>query len=414
VSRRGSASLIVALLAGLLWPGTIAAQVTQTVDFEGLAVGTALDQAYQSLGLSIPGARIDTFPRPQAGKQVARIVRTDNTQRLILTLVFATPQLTVRFYAGTIASQGAIVRGMARALDSLGKVIATQTMDTVSKGACSTPVILRTGTPSIRQVQVVFSTYNPNMAAALAIVSPDIAIDELSFTGLPLTPPPRQTHVPDLAKMTQAEAIVRLRDSGLQLKYEPNRPKLPGLGTVTHQAPPFGTPIAVGESVSITLGFVDTSSKPRPIYVPNLHGHTPNEADAILTKLHLVLDPNLPISADTGKPGTISDQKPLPKSPAKRGDTVHVFIFGKPSTPPPPPHWPWWLWAALGAAAAGGASAAARPVRRHLHRRRLKARLGDNSLEWRDSAPVEPARRVAELHFRVTLRLEDDDRAGPR
>jgi len=425
VSRRGSASLIVAILAWLLWPGSIAAQVTQTVDFEDHPYSTTLDQAYQSLGLSIPGARIDTVPRAQSGNQVARMVNSGAGQPPMVTLFFATPQLWVSFYAGSSAPGRAFVSGQARAYDANGNEITRHAEQTVSKGSCATRFVLRTGSPSISRVEFQLVVYNPTAPGGVG-TGLDIAIDELTFNGPPPPPPPpQQTHVPDLARMTPAEAIVRLKDSALTLKYEPTQPKLPGPGTVIHQDPPPGTPIAVGESVSITLGFVDTTSKqrpkpdstqtktskPKPLFVPNLRGRTPPEADSILTGLHLVLG-GISVGGDSGAPGTITDQFPAAKSHAKPGDTVIVIIVGKPARPPWP-RVPWWWWVAGGAAAAAGASAGVKAHRRRLHRRRMKAKLVADSLVWRDTGPAEPAPLVCEVRFRVTLGLGDDDRAGP-
>ncbi len=474
VSSRGATPLVVVLFAGLLWPGALAAQVTQTVDFEGLPYGTALDQAYQSIGLSIPGARVDTFPRPFSGKQVARIVRTSKSQAFILTLDFAVPQRTVRFYLGGSASEAAFLRGLARGLNDKDSVVSTQSLEQVSKGSCATQVVLRTATPSIRRVQIVLAIYSPAAIAAVALYNPDIAIDQLVFDGLPL--PPRQSHVPDLATLTRDQAAARLRDSSLQLGQVDSMMGPGNVGTVIAQVPPPGDTITPGRTVNITLlranngkkapplthvpdlsnlpsklavrSLADSGLKPgkigavlgpgkvgtvfrqspppgdtitrgrtvdfilyradtdKPIPVPNLYGRTQPEADSILRAAHLVLG-NVSDGSGPSKPGTIYDQKPRRDSPAKRGDTVSVQIASKPVFPPTVP---WWVWAALGAGGLAGATAGARHWRRRLQRRRLKAALKRDSLEWQDSGSPEPGRRAAELRFRVTLDLDDDDR----
>ncbi len=475
MSSRGSTPLVVVLFAGLLWPGALAAQVTQTVDFEGLPYGSALDQAYQSIGLSIPGARIDTVPRSEGSRHVARMVNPNQGQPPILTLLFAAPQRYVTFVAGSSAPGRAFVRGTVIAYDAANNQVAQFTQERVSKDSVATQFGVRTAQPSIRRVVLQFVVSNATVSGGVGS-NLDVAVDHLTFWGLA----PPQHHVPDLSGMTLAQAVARLADSGLLLKDEPNRPKLPGPGTVSDQLPKPGAPAAAGDSVSVTLVYVDKNGKkPRPlthvpdlsnltrqqavrsladsglkpgkvgailgpgkvgtvfrqapppgdtitrgrtvdfilyraappesIHVPDLYGHTRQQADSILSAAQLALG-DVAVAPGPAMPGTIFNQKPARGQPAKRGERVSVVIASEP--PPPIIDWPWWVWVALGAGGVAGATTGARHWRRRLQRRRLKAVLKSDSLEWQDSGSPEPGRRAAELRFRVTLDVDDDDRAG--
>ncbi len=473
MSPRGSTPLVVVLFAGLLWPGALAAQVTQTVDFEKLPVGTALDQAYRSIGLSISGARVDVTPLAHDGRQVARMMNNGAGQPPPLILDFASPQQFVQFFAGANGTLRALISGSVRAYDAQGNVLADDGPKRVAKGADSTLFGVRTGQPAIRRV-VLQLVVRDESAPDRVGSNLDVSIDQLTFRGLA---PPPQTHVPGLAGMTYAQAVARLADSSLFLKFEPGQRKFAGPVTVAHQTPDSGALATPGDSVGVTLAPVtDNGKKPLPlthvpdlsnlnrqqavrsladsglkpgkvgaiigpgkvgtvfrqapppgdtitrgrtvdfilyrastsksIPVPDLYGRTREQADSILGAAQLVLGR---VSEDTGptKPGTIFSQSPAFNSPAKPGQPVDVVISKSAG-----PILPWWAWLLLGGGGVAGATAGARHWRRRLQRRRLKAVLKNDSLEWQDSGSPEPGRRVAELRFRVTLGLDDDDGAG--
>ena len=131
---------------------------------------------------------------------------------------------------------------------------------------------------------------------------------------------------PDLAGLTEAQAIAAVEDAGLVV--DPLRDVFSDLvpsGEVASQQPLGGTAIAAGGSVEVSI-----SLGPVPVTVPDIIGLT--EADAMaevdaagLTTgaVAFVNDPNMPV-------GAVLTQDPPPRSKAGPGTSVDLVVSGGP------------------------------------------------------------------------------------
>ena len=127
----------------------------------------------------------------------------------------------------------------------------------------------------------------------------------------------------ELAGQAVADAIVLLGEAGMQVQVIEEPSAGDEVGVVIRTDPPGGTELPVGEMITLY-----ESTGPDLVEVPDLTGATPEEAEAILAELGLVLEvANSRATVDTPElEGRIARQAPGPGEEFERGDTVLVVL----------------------------------------------------------------------------------------
>ncbi|HEX9746127.1 MAG TPA: PASTA domain-containing protein [bacterium] len=133
----------------------------------------------------------------------------------------------------------------------------------------------------------------------------------------------RTLTTPNVIGFERADAIAALDAMGVNHRVTPQYSDMVSLGTVVNQAPPAGTPIAVGEVVEII-----TSAGPlnRSIPMPDIEGLPYQDAIAIIEEARLVLRR----ISRTYQPGTteitVSSQFPLSGAQVRQGSEVLLTL----------------------------------------------------------------------------------------
>ena len=134
---------------------------------------------------------------------------------------------------------------------------------------------------------------------------------------------PEMFTLEELAGQPVADVIVLLGEAGMQVQVIQEPGPSHEVGVVIRTDPPGGTELPVGEMVTVY-----ESTGPDLVEVPDLTGATPEEAEAILTGLGLLLevaDSRAAVDAP-GLEGRIARQAPGPGEEFMRGETVLVVL----------------------------------------------------------------------------------------
>ncbi|MEX1124175.1 MAG: Stk1 family PASTA domain-containing Ser/Thr kinase [Acidimicrobiia bacterium] len=140
-----------------------------------------------------------------------------------------------------------------------------------------------------------------------------------------------ETHVlPELEGQTERDAVSTLQGLGLLPTVEDEFSDTVGEGLVIRTDPEAGVEVRSGDTILLVV-----SQGPGPVDVPNLLGQTPDQAEAILGDLGLVINVSnstQPV-VDASQDGLVVDQFPEVGVTVFPGDVVTVTL-GK-FTPPP-------------------------------------------------------------------------------
>jgi serine/threonine-protein kinase len=136
---------------------------------------------------------------------------------------------------------------------------------------------------------------------------------------------PVPSQVPDLTGLSESDAKVSLATQGLILVLGPRESNTTApANTVVRQAPSAGAKLPRGSTVMASL----VEAK---IPVPNVVGHTAEEASRTLQESGLKLQLGLS-KADDASPGQIIAQQPAAEAPAAKGDSVTVDVSAGPES----------------------------------------------------------------------------------
>ncbi len=134
---------------------------------------------------------------------------------------------------------------------------------------------------------------------------------------------PEMFTLEELAGRSVADVIVLLGEDGMQVQVIQEPSSSHEVGVVIRTDPPGGTELPVGEMITVY-----ESTGPDLVEVPDLTGATPEEAEASLTALGLLLevaDSRAAVDAPALE-GRIARQAPGPGEEFMRGETVLVVL----------------------------------------------------------------------------------------
>jgi len=134
---------------------------------------------------------------------------------------------------------------------------------------------------------------------------------------------PERFILEELAGQPVADVIVLLGEAGMQVQVIEESSSSHEVGVVIRTDPPGGTELPVGEMVTVY-----ESTGPDLVEIPDLTGATPEEAEATLAALGLLLEvANSRAAVDVPElEGRIARQAPGPGEEFMRGETVLVVL----------------------------------------------------------------------------------------
>jgi beta-lactam-binding protein with PASTA domain/tRNA A-37 threonylcarbamoyl transferase component Bud32 len=147
---------------------------------------------------------------------------------------------------------------------------------------------------------------------------------------------PELVAIPELVGLTEREATAQLQELGLRVTVDDQFSNEVAEGNVISSDPAAGATAQTGDTVLLVV-----SQGPEPIETPNLNGMTPEQAEALLTDLGLVLNVSSatePVENES-QHGLIISQFPEVGTIVFPGDVINVTLgeFTPPSTTAPPP-----------------------------------------------------------------------------
>jgi eukaryotic-like serine/threonine-protein kinase len=155
--------------------------------------------------------------------------------------------------------------------------------------------------------------------------------DEGSTVTLVISAGPRQTTVPDVVDITQAEAEELLDEAGLRVgRVTPEASEDIEPGNVISSDPVADTEVDRGSKVDLVV-----SSGPSAAPVPDVRGRTEDEATEILENAGFEVSPT-DVPSDTVAEGLVVSQDPAQGTPAEPGATVTIAISTGPEETPMP------------------------------------------------------------------------------
>jgi serine/threonine-protein kinase len=167
---------------------------------------------------------------------------------------------------------------------------------------------------------------DPEIAAGLVIesipgsgveISPSIPVDLVVSTG------PEVVVVPNVVELSEREATAQLNALDLVVRVNEEFSNEIPEGSVIRQDPVAGTELVIGDEVLIVV-----SLGPAPVEVPDLEGMTPEQAEAALDEVNLVLrvsNTTQPVD-DESLDGRVVAQVPDPGTTVDQGETVTVTL----------------------------------------------------------------------------------------
>ncbi|HEY7874326.1 MAG TPA: Stk1 family PASTA domain-containing Ser/Thr kinase [Actinomycetota bacterium] len=152
-------------------------------------------------------------------------------------------------------------------------------------------------------------------------------VDEGSTVTLVVSGGPRQTTVPDVVDLSEAEAEELLDESGLRVgTVTPEASDEIEPGNVISSDPPANTEVDRGSKVHLVI-----SSGPSAVPVPDVRGRTEAEATEILENAGFSVSV-VDIPSDTVSEGLVVSQEPTQGTAAEPGTTVEIAISTGPES----------------------------------------------------------------------------------
>ena len=152
---------------------------------------------------------------------------------------------------------------------------------------------------------------------------PNTKVDDGSTVSLTVSGGPGQAAVPSVDGLTQSQARKKLEAAGFKVTVSREASDSVPAGQVTRTAPPAGTQIDRGSTVTL---FVSTG--PQKVTVPSVVGQSQDSASAELSNVGLKASIVSQDSSET--PGTVLSQDPGAGSQASRGATVTITVARQP------------------------------------------------------------------------------------
>jgi len=152
---------------------------------------------------------------------------------------------------------------------------------------------------------------------------PNTKAKEGATVSLTVSGGPGQATVPSVDGLTQAQARRKLEAAGFKVTVSREASDTIPSGTVTRTAPPGGTQIDKGSTVTLFI-----SSGPQRVTVPSVVGQSQDSASAELANVGLKV--SIVQQESTQTPGTVLSQDPGAGSLAGRGSTVTLTVARQP------------------------------------------------------------------------------------
>ncbi len=242
-------------------------------------------------------------------KSLVSVDRRDQTVRIIL------PEPGEQFQTETLSTIRFVFQTVPKPESPDENLVEVPMLLGLSRDAASAALAragLKPGTISEEQ--------SPAPAGTVIHQNPDAGdlIPRTASVDLVLARAP-QVEVPQLLKLTLAEAEDVLQNIGLRLGTIAEEVSKAEPGTVIRQSPEAGTSVDVGSSVDITIATAETVS------VPNIVGHREDDGLGLLKKARLVPGERKTRQATEGI-GTILEQNPPAGREAPIGSPVHYIV----------------------------------------------------------------------------------------
>jgi eukaryotic-like serine/threonine-protein kinase len=148
---------------------------------------------------------------------------------------------------------------------------------------------------------------------------PNTKVDEGSTVSLTVSGGPGQATVPTVDGLTQSQARKKLEAAGFKVTVGREASDSVPSGQVTRTAPPAGTQIDKGSTVTLFV-----SSGPQKATVPSVVGQSQDSASAELANVGLKV--SIVPQDSTETPGTVLSQDPAAGTHAARGSTVTITV----------------------------------------------------------------------------------------
>jgi beta-lactam-binding protein with PASTA domain/tRNA A-37 threonylcarbamoyl transferase component Bud32 len=148
---------------------------------------------------------------------------------------------------------------------------------------------------------------------------PNTKVDEGSTVSLTVSGGPGQATVPTVDGLTQSQARKKLEAAGFKVTVGREASDSVPSGQVTRTAPPAGTQIDKGSTVTLFV-----SSGPQKATVPSVDGQSQDSASAELANDGLKV--SIVPQDSTETPGTVLSQDPAAGTQAARGSTVTITV----------------------------------------------------------------------------------------
>jgi serine/threonine-protein kinase len=153
---------------------------------------------------------------------------------------------------------------------------------------------------------------------------PNTKADEGSTVSLTVSGGPGQAAVPTVDGLTQSQARRKLEAAGFKVTVAREASDSVPTGQVTRTAPPAGTQIDKGSTVTLFI-----SSGPQKVTVPSVVGQSQDSASAELANVGLKVQP-VAQDSTTETPGNVLSQDPAAGSQVGRGATVTITVARQP------------------------------------------------------------------------------------
>jgi len=142
---------------------------------------------------------------------------------------------------------------------------------------------------------------------------------------------PREVPVPDVVKMSQAEASALLKKSGLNVEIREEYNERVPAGTVFDSAPKGGVTTRRGKAVTLVV-----SRGPQPVTVPDVVGNGLGEAQAAVQSKGLVLEGAKEEFSEVVKKGLVISQTPVGGTSVAKKTAVTLVVSKGPQPVPEP------------------------------------------------------------------------------
>jgi serine/threonine-protein kinase len=153
---------------------------------------------------------------------------------------------------------------------------------------------------------------------------PNTKADQGSTVSLTVSGGPGQATVPSVDGLTQSQARRKLEAAGFKVMISREASDAIPTGQVTRTAPPAGTQIDKGSTVTLFV-----SSGPQKVTVPSVVGQSQDSASAELANVGLKVS-TVSQDSTTETPGNVLSQSPAGGSLVGRGATVTITVARQP------------------------------------------------------------------------------------